>query len=56
VGEGKPFSPEGCSAYLKDMADKQVKLGGIESQPDFLTTRKINDSALRKAAAELGLK
>jgi hypothetical protein len=27
------------------MADKQVKIGGIESHPDFLTTSKINDPA-----------
>jgi hypothetical protein len=38
------------------MADKQVKLGWIKSHPDFLTTGKLNDSALRKAAAKLGIK
>ena len=38
------------------MADKQVKLGWIKKHPDFLTTDKINDSALRQAAVELGLK
>ena len=51
-----PFITKKVRAYLNDMADKQVKLGWIKSHPDYLTIKKLNDSALRKAAAELGLK
>ncbi len=51
-----PFLTKKVRAYLNDMADKQVKLGWIKSHPDFLTTDKINDTALRKAVAELGIK
>ncbi|MBT4432557.1 MAG: ABC transporter substrate-binding protein [Nitrospinaceae bacterium] len=51
-----PFLTKDVRVYLNDMADKQVKIGWIKKHPDFTTTAKINDSTLRKAAAELGLK
>lgn len=51
-----PFITKKVRAYLNDMADKQVKLGWIKRHPDFATTDKLNDSALRKAAAKLGIK
>ncbi len=51
-----PFITKKARAYLSDMADKQVQLGWIKKHPNYLTTSKLNDSALRKAAAELGLK
>ncbi len=50
-----PFITKKVRAYLNDMADKQVKLGWIKKHPDFATTDKLNDSALRKAAAKLGI-
>ena len=50
-----PFITRKVRAYLNDMADKQVQLGWIKRHPDFLTTNKLNDSALRKAAARLGI-
>jgi ABC-type nitrate/sulfonate/bicarbonate transport system substrate-binding protein len=51
-----PYLTKEVRAYLNDMADKQVKLGWIRKHPDFATTDKLNDSALRKAAARLGIK
>jgi NitT/TauT family transport system substrate-binding protein len=50
-----PFITKNVRAYLNDMADKQVKLGWIKKHPDFATTDKLNDTALRKAASKLGL-
>ena len=50
-----PFITKKVRAYLNDMADKQVQLGWIKKHPDFVKTDKLNDSALRKAAAKLGI-
>ena len=39
--------------YLNDMARKQVKLGWIKKHPDFTKIKLVDDSILRKVAAEM---
>ena len=42
--------------YLNDMAGKQVKLGWIKKHPDFTKIKLVDDSILRKVAAEMNYK
>ncbi len=42
--------------YLNDMASKQVKLGWIKKHPDFTKNKLVDDSILRKVAAEMNYK
>jgi len=54
--KAQPFLTAEVKKYLNDMADKQVKLGWIKKHPDFIKIKLINDSVLRQAAAEEGIK
>lgn len=48
------FVSDEVREYLNDMADKQIKLGWIKSHPDFTKSEMMDDSILRKVAAEMG--
>lgn len=52
----EPFLNQEVREYLNDMASKQKKLGWIKSYPDFTKSKLIDDSILRKVAAEMGYK
>ena len=48
------FITDATKDYLNDMADKQIKLGWIKKHPDFRKIALVDDSILRKVAAEVG--
>jgi ABC-type nitrate/sulfonate/bicarbonate transport system substrate-binding protein len=47
------FITDEVKTYLNDMANKQVKLGWIKKHPDFTKSKWLDDSILRKVAAEM---
>lgn len=47
------FLTDEVKNYLNDMADKQIKLGWIKKHPDFTKIPNLDDSILRKVAAEM---
>lgn len=47
------FITDEVRTYLNDMAQKQVKLGWIKKYPDFTKSKWLDDSILRKVAAEM---
>ncbi|HBK80835.1 MAG TPA: hypothetical protein DDZ83_14385 [Nitrospinae bacterium] len=47
------FITDEVKSYLNDMNKKQIKLGWIKKTTDFKKTRFIDDSILRKVAAEM---
>lgn len=49
----EPFITKEVRTYLNDMGDKQEKLGWIRHHPDFVKSKWLNDSLLRKAASEI---
>lgn len=51
----QPFITVEVRKYLNDMGDKQIDLGWIKKHPDFTKSKMIDDSILRKAAAEEGI-